>query len=84
MTIASNNCTRSAKKKFMTSTMQTIKWLMVNHPDDIPFTEWVEKTSSTVSTSAASLQPNKSTRSNEVTVNYKSVYEALDRPRKCR
>ena len=59
-----------------------VKWLMENHPDDIPFTEWVEKTSSTVPTSAASLQPNKSTKSNEVTLNYKSVYEALDRPRK--
>ena len=47
---------------------------MVNHPNDNLFTEWV----TTVPTSTASLQA----KLNKVTLNYKSVYDALNRPRK--
>ena len=59
-----------------------VKWLMANHHNVITFTKWVKKPSSTVPTSTASLHLNKSTKSSKITVNYKSVYIALDWLRK--
>ena len=52
------------------------KWLMINHPNNVP-SEWL-----TGASSSSNSQPDKSTKSDKIVLNYSSVYEALNRPRK--
>ena len=60
-----------------------VKWLMVNHPNDVP-SEWLTEvsTSSMVPANTTASQPDKSTKSDKIILNYSTVYEALNRPRK--
>ena len=59
------------------------KWLMINHPNDVP-SEWLTEASSSskMPTTTPASQPDKSTKSDKIVLNYSSVYEALNRPRK--
>ena len=60
-----------------------VKWMMINHPNDVP-SEWLTEVSSSSkmpATTTAS-QPDKSTKSDKIVLNYSSIYEALNRPRK--
>ena len=56
---------------------------MANHPNDVP-SEWLTEvsTSSMVPVTTTASQPDKSTKSDKIVLNYSSVYEALNRPRK--
>ena len=60
-----------------------VKWLMANHPNDVP-SEWLTEvsTSSMVPATTTASQPDESTKSDEIVLNYNTVYEALNRPRK--
>ena len=60
-----------------------IKQLMVNHPNDVP-SEWLTEvsTSSMVPATTTASQSDKSTKCDKIILNYSTVYEALNRPRK--
>ena len=60
-----------------------VQWLMANHPNDVP-RKWLTKASASAmmpATTTAS-QTDKSIKSDKIFLNYSSVYEALNRPRK--
>ena len=60
-----------------------VKWLTANHPSYVP-SEWLTEpfSSSMIPTTTAASQPDKSTKSDKIVLNYSSIYEALNRPRK--
>jgi len=68
------------KKGTIFMTRSDVRWLMTNHPDDIP-SEWLTKTAT--SSTQQSTSTKDSTKSNEkIILNYGNVYGALNRPRK--